>query len=60
MLVEHDMSLVMSVADWIVVLNYGQNLAEGRPEEIQNDPRVVEAYLGQDNGNHRDNEKELV
>ena len=51
MLVEHDMSLVMSVADWIVVLNYGENLAEGRPEEIQNDPRVVEAYLGQENGN---------
>lgn len=47
LLVEHDMSLVMNIADWIVVLNFGEKLAEGRPEKIQNDPRVVEAYLGQ-------------
>jgi branched-chain amino acid transport system ATP-binding protein len=49
LLVEHDMNLVMSVADWILVLNYGQMLAEGRPEEVANDPRVVEAYLGENN-----------
>jgi branched-chain amino acid transport system ATP-binding protein len=47
LLVEHDMNTVMSVADWAVVLDYGQKLAEGRTEEIRNDPRVIEAYLGQ-------------
>lgn len=56
LLVEHDMSLVMSVADWIVVLNYGQKLAEGHPEEIQHDPLVVEAYLGQGSENNATSE----
>jgi branched-chain amino acid transport system ATP-binding protein len=46
MYVEHDMKAIMSVCDRITVLNFGQKLAEGKPEEIQNDDSVIEAYLG--------------
>jgi len=46
MLVEHDMRAVMGLCDSITVMNFGTRLAEGTPEEVRNDPRVVEAYLG--------------
>lgn len=46
LLVEHDMKLVMKLCDRLVVLNYGQEIARGRPEEIQNNAAVIKAYLG--------------
>lgn len=47
-LIEHDMGLVMQVSSRIVVLNFGREIAYGRPDEVRNNPAVLEAYLGQD------------
>lgn len=48
LLIEHDMNVVMGISDWVVVMDEGRKIAEGKPEEIYNNTRVIEAYLGKE------------
>jgi ABC-type branched-subunit amino acid transport system ATPase component len=46
--VSHDVSVITEISDWITVLDFGIKISEGNPQQIQKDPRVLEAYLGEE------------